>query len=129
MLGFVNVDRCTGGMADWNQQGYANEISDEEGAFRLLGSGGVAIDGRDATDYDAGHIAGASNVTFAAILADAPGAMTGVESDARILLYGAGGAQATEYQAAAALEAAGFTNVSYFSAGYAAWVAAGWPTE
>jgi rhodanese-related sulfurtransferase len=121
----VNVDRYVGGISDWQMQGFAREIRGDEGAADVLSAGGKAVDVRGANDFAAGHITGAVNVSSADLVDDPTGSLPGVAFGDRILVYGTGGASASEYEAVVALEEAGFWNVFYYSGGYADWTAAG----
>jgi len=112
-------------------EGFAREIRDDDSVFAHLNldPDGRAVDLRGAADYAAGHIPGAISVPVADLLADPAGSLPGVAANATIVLYGAGNAKGAEYDAAVALEEAGFTQVYYYSTGYANWIDGGRPTE
>ena len=87
------------------------------------------MDLRGATDYASGHIPGAISRPVADVIADPAGSFSGVAVTATIVLYGAGGTKGAEYEAAMALETAGYANVYYYSGGIAHWIGEGRTTE
>jgi len=83
----------------------------------LLDAGATPVDLRNATAFDAGHIPGAVNSVWTAVL----GALATTPKSDVILLYGAGGGNADEYAGAFMLEAVGYTKVIYYVGGWANW--------
>lgn len=112
-------------------QGRVREVRDDDrvAAILNLNQDPYAVDLRSASDYAAGHIPGAISRPAADVIADAAGSFTGVATSATIVLYGAGDASGAEYEAAMALEAAGYVNVYYYSGGIANWIGGGRATE
>jgi rhodanese-related sulfurtransferase len=92
----------------------------------LLSRGATVVDVLPAAEYGANHLPGARNVPLTEMTADA---VADLDRHAPIVVY------CFDYQcdlsprAAARLAELGFTQVYDFAAGYAAWAAAGRPTE
>ncbi|MEN8150785.1 MAG: rhodanese-like domain-containing protein [Planctomycetota bacterium] len=88
----------------------------------ILDGGATPVDMRDATSFDAGHMAGAVNVAPLDMVMF-PAVHSGIPMTATLVLYGAGGADANEVVAAFILESSGYTNVVYYTGGWADWSA------
>ena len=110
--------------------GRFREVRDSDSVNLLLPNNlnGVLVDLRSAADYAAEHIFTAQSVPAADLIADPAGSLQGVTTNQPVILYGAGGGKDVEYEAAKALEAAGYANVYYYVTGMANWVAEGGPT-
>jgi rhodanese-related sulfurtransferase len=110
-----------GGIGEWEIDGRSREIISRNEVEFVTTNGGLAIDMRSPTAFNAGHIEGAWNHSAAALIADPAGILSGVSFDTAIVIYGSGGPVAEEYEAANAMAAAGFTSVLYYSPGWLGW--------
>jgi hydroxyacylglutathione hydrolase len=83
----------------------------------------LVLDVRQATEYEAGHVAGAWHIGAG----DLPGGLAELPRDGAIAAVCGVGDRASV--AAGLLDAAGFTNVSWVAGGMDAWAAHGFPLE
>jgi rhodanese-related sulfurtransferase len=90
---------------------------------RLLGADVVFIDARFRADYEAGHLDGAISVPVDANDIERHKAVAGVTKDARIVVYCQSGKCPFAGRVAGKLIQDGFSRVSIFRQGWAAWAA------
>ena len=91
-------------------------------------SAALVVDARERSQYAAGHIAGAVSLPYDGALAD-PGRIAALEPARRpIVVYCGGGTCELATELAKFMVQSGKRRVMVFQAGYAAWVAAGYPT-
>ena len=119
-----------GGLAGWTAAGLPTEsngrlsVSELAAAVdRRTGDGTLVVDVRQASEYEAGHVAGAWHIGAG----DLPGRLADLLRNRSIAAVCAGGYRASV--AASLLDAAGFTNVSWVAGGMDAWRAEGLPVE
>lgn len=110
-----------GGIDEWVFDSRAMEILSGAEVQLFINDGAVVVDLRSPTAFATGHIEGAVNIAPADLISDPADALSGVSLDTTIILYGAGGPVASEYEAAAAISAAGYTSVLYYSPGWLDW--------
>jgi rhodanese-related sulfurtransferase len=98
------------------------EITPERLSELLDDGGAQVIDVRDDDEHEAGHIAGARHIRFAALSAEA----ASIDRERPVVLYCRGGNRSP--MAAQALRASGF-DASNLAGGLLAWVERGLPLE
>jgi rhodanese-related sulfurtransferase len=121
-------------MSDWFFAHYVQEIPGWDGVWPRLGREdpppAIAVDLRAPGDYAAGHVAGARNLSAAAIVADPGGSLADLDPvEDEVILYDAAAPDPDVWKAAFALEAAGFLRVCVYAGGFADWQANGGATE
>jgi rhodanese-related sulfurtransferase len=121
MLGYTNVERFVGGIDEWVLSERASEVHSAGQVQLDIDDGAVVVDMRSPTAFNAGHIEGAWNHSAASLIANPTGVLSGVSFDTTVILYGAGGPVAEEYEAAEAVSTAGWKKVRYYSPGWAGW--------
>lgn len=120
------VGVLAGDMRAWSEAGLEcarAEVVGAEGARRLLGDGAVAVDVREASEFQEGHIPGALHIP----LGDLESGAAAIPRDRPVLTYcGHGERSAT---ALSLLERLGFSDLVNFDGGFGAWQEAGFGLE
>jgi rhodanese-related sulfurtransferase len=119
-------------MSAWASAHYVQEVPGADGLAGRIERvpPAVLVDGRPTEDYEAGHLPGARSAAPDDIVADPAGSLPEVDAATdEVVLYGAGGRDATLFGAALALEEGGFLRVCLYVGGYAEWRASGGKTE
>ena len=129
LLGYENVEQYRGGLGEWKAEGRYLVVETPEVAEKLLGWGAIAVDVRDAAAFELGRLPDARSVPLARLLGDPVAALPGVDADATIMVYAAGGGDPESLQAARALKEAGFRAVRRYQGGVAEWLSSGRPVE
>jgi hydroxyacylglutathione hydrolase len=114
----VEAWRAAGGALDAVPQVDAAEME-----RRMRPGGAAVIDVRGHAEWEAGHVPGVPNIP----LGHLPDRLSEIPRDRPVIVHCQGGARSA--MAASVLKAAGFTDVVNMAGGYAAWSAAGLPTE
>jgi rhodanese-related sulfurtransferase len=128
-LGFTDVARFPGGIADWFAAHYFRQtLLADDVEWWIDNSGFPTVDVRTAVEYAAGHIPGARSEPLADLAVDPAATLAGLEAQG-FILYDQGPPGATLYDVARRLEEAGFLGVYVYGAGYADWEASGKAVE
>jgi rhodanese-related sulfurtransferase len=119
-------------MSAWTASHYVQEIPGADGVAGRIDREppAVVVDGRTPEDYGEAHLPGARSAEPDDILADPVGSFPDLDTATdELVLYGAGGREAALFEAAMALENAGFLRVCLYVGGFADWRASGGKTE
>lgn len=100
-------------------------VSPAQATLLINREDGAVIDVREAAEYAAGHVLGATNIPLARIAS--AGADLAKRKDKPVIVYCETGERASK--AAAALKQQGFARVAALSGGMKAWREAGLPVE
>jgi rhodanese-related sulfurtransferase len=103
-------------------EGYFS-VGTVEKLVEALDAGAQALDVRETSEFDEGHVAGALNVPIRTLAQN----LDGIPTDQPVIAYCASGHRAAISNAA--LHIMGLDNLRVFPPGYGAWEAAGEPTE
>ena len=124
------VGYLAGGLPGWVAAGLPTESNGRLSVTELAkavqrgdADAPLVVDVRQASEYEAGHVAGAWHIGAG----DLPGRLADLPHDRPIAAICAGGYRASV--AASLLDAAGFTKVSWVAGGMDAWASHGFPLE
>jgi hypothetical protein len=116
------VERYVDGDYGWLTAWYYFDVAGRATVEGLLAGGGVAVDTRGQSDFDAGHLPDAEHAPAAGILTDPAAFLAGRDPLKPLILYGAERPDATLRKAAAAVEGTvDGPRVYLYTGGYADW--------
>jgi rhodanese-related sulfurtransferase len=127
LVGFENfAGYLTGGMHEWERSGKplsSTDLIDPTEALRRMTGGAMALDVREPSEFDSGHLPGAKHVPLGSLQRE----LQSLPKEPPTIIYCSHGERSST--AVSLLERAGITEIANLNGGTQSWEAAGFPFE